>query len=539
MTNNNFDEFENEGEQEEVVGAVAKTGVAANLANAWRARPLFKLLVLMTAVGAVVAASVSLFSSHQSTETSRVVNPPDLNVAPGGPVSPYMKQQTDLANEQRSKSALEAGGSALPTPVGQSTDVGDLTENKVKNDALNELRAEVEVLQKQQVQQQQQMQQKIQQAQQVQPRQQETFDDSLAQSMQRQMAQLMESWAPKGVKQVTVTKSDEENPTGAAKSASAAGGSAASEQASASPQVAPKVMVAAGTVSYAQLLTEANSDVPSPILAQIVSGPLAGARAIGQFQVANGYNDYLVLQFNVADRKGVEYKINAIALDPNTTLGGMATEVDQRYFTRVVLPAAAGFLQGLGSALGQNSSTTTTSGSFAIVQQGQAGLQQGVFQGLAQGAQTASQFFQNQANLTKPLVRVAAGTPMGLFFVTTVYDPSTIPQVNYPNGYLGPNNMPYANNGFNGGYNNGYNGYNNGAQGQGAAYGSGNMASNMPYGNSGYGSTSGYGASGQSAGTGYSVPYPNYATPSSLGTGSTVNYVSGSGLNNNMSYTGH
>ena len=520
----NFDEFE--GEEQTLDPAQKPPSVAANLAHAWRARPLFKLLVLMTAVGAIVAASMSLFSGHESVENSRLVNPPDLKVAPGGPVSPYMKQQTDLANDQRARTALDQGGSALPTPVGQSTDVSDLTENKNKTDALAELRAEVEILQKQQVQQQEQVQQKLQQVQQAappppQPRPPEPFDDTLSQSMQRQMAQLMETWSPRGVKAVTVTKTDENGGTKGVGAPAGTGVPSTSTNpavATTPQQAAPKILVPAGTVSYAQLLIEANSDVPGSILASIVSGPLAGARAVGQFQIANGYNDYLVLQFNLADRKGTEYQINAVALDPSTTLGGLATEVDQRYFSRVVLPAAAGFLQGLGSALGQNNSSTTTSGSFAVVQQSKAGAQQGVFQGLAQGAQTAAQFFQNQANLTKPLVRVAAGTPMGIFFVAPVYDPSTIP-VNPQTGLPGYAGYPGA------GAAGGAAGYGQSPYGQ-SPYGQ------SPYGQSPYGLVQGaspYGTAG--AASGYNVPYPNYATPNSVGNGSSVSYA-GAGLNN-------
>src|SRR5262249_43355048 len=151
----------------------------------------------------------------------------------------------------------------------------------------------------------------------------------------------------------------------------------------------PTALVSAGTVSYGQLLTEANSDVPGPILAQILSGPLSGARAVGQFHTINDYN---VLQFSLVNFKGKDYPINAIALDPDTTLGGMATEVDERYFTRVILPAAAGFMQGLGSALGTGSSSVVTNGETTIVSQSGRGLQQGMFQGLGQAAQTAGQF---------------------------------------------------------------------------------------------------------------------------------------------------
>ena len=168
------------------------------------------------------------------------------------------------------------------------------------------------------------------------------------------------------------------------------------------------------------MLTEANSDVPGPILAQIVSGPLSGARAVGAFQVSDGYEKYLVLHFTLADKKGKDYRIDAIALDPDTTLGGMATEVDERYMMRVVLPAAAGFLQGMGQALGQGNSSITTNGSTTIATTTSNGFHQGIYNGMGQAANTMGQFFQNQANLTKPLVRVASGTAMGLFFVAPV-----------------------------------------------------------------------------------------------------------------------
>jgi intracellular multiplication protein IcmE len=218
---------------------------------------------------------------------------------------------------------------------------------------------------------------------------------------------------------VGVSKDEDSGDENGKKSANAgsASGTGSSSSFSSANKTHPPI-VAAGTVSYAVMLTEANSDVPGPILAQIVSGPLAGARAIGEFKVTQ--DPYLIMRFTLATLKGKEYKINALALDPDTTLGGMATEVDERYMTRVLLPAAAGFLQGFGSALGQGSSSVVTNGTSTIIQQSGQGLQQGAFQGLAQMGQTLGQFLENQANQTQPLVRVAAGTPFGLFFIESV-----------------------------------------------------------------------------------------------------------------------
>ena len=261
-------------------------------------------------------------------------------------------------------------------------------------------------------------------------------------------------------------------------------------------------------MNYAQLLTEANSDVPGPILAQIVSGPfdrcacgrpVSGLGRLGRLSRA---------AFNLISFKGMDYPVNAVALDPDTALGGMATDVDQRYFTRVVLPAAAGFLQGFGSALGSGGSSITTNGTTTIVSQSNKGITQGAYQGLGQAGNTAAEFFQNQANLVKPLVRVAAGTPIGMFFVSSVTEPQNVG--NNGTGF-GGQQAPAS-----GYYPAGYGGQPGYGQQQGQDYG---MGQGQGYGQSTYGAASGLpypsatvSGYGQQATYGNgSVPYPNYA----------------------------
>jgi hypothetical protein len=205
----------------------------------------------------------------------------------------------------------------------------------------------------------------------------------------------------------------------------------------------------------------------------------------------------------------------------------MATEVDQRYLTRVILPAAAGFLTGFGQALGTGNSSTTTNGTATIIQQSQQGYRQGLFQGLGLSAQTMSQFFQNQANQTKPLVRVAAGTPMGLFFTQSVTD-NTVQQLqqqqqqspfNTANGFGAPN-------GYGGG-----NGFGT-ANPYGTLNGFGGNTSN-PYAAGTYPGTNvtGFGNTSQN------LPYPNYANPTS-NTGASYSVFPGQGPGfNNTFYT--
>ena len=504
---NNLEDFDQPGMESGGGLPPPRSGFRANLSEAWRTRPLFKLFVLMTLAGALIAVSITLFSGSPPLEASRVIRPPKgLTQPPGGPSSPYFIEQTNEATKNREQAAINSGGSALPTPIGSPVNLDETGADKKPKDPLVELRAETEHL-KQQLAQVQQQQQQAKPA--------EPFDDSLARAMQQEMEKLMAGWEPKGVKDVVVTsKEDAEKDK---KSAAATDANAASAANAAMTQ--PKIIVPAGTVSYAQLLTEANSDVKGPILAQIVSGPLAGARAIGEFKVTS--DPYLVMKFSLADLKGKDYQIDALALDPNTTLGGMATEVDERWVSRVLLPAAAGFMQGFGAALGQGSSSVVENGTTTIVQQSGKGITQGAFQGVAQAGQTLGQFFQNQANNIQPLVRVEAGTPMGLFFITSVTD-QNVNQQPYPYGAWQPGMAGYPQ-----GY--GYPGYGPGMQG--AGYGGWTPGGYYP------GATmSGYGGQTPAAmtnGTGSNnvsypnanVPYPNAnTTPYTMATTPTAPY---------------
>ena len=485
MTNNHEDHEHDDFVEPEIglSDEARRSSMKGNLAEAWRTRPLFKFMVLIGAVFAVSVAAASFFGgSNTGDELAHLAKPPSLKEAPGGAASPYMRQQTELANKERSDQAIANGGSAMPSPLGQATDIDPAAG---KDTQLNELRAETESLKKQ-VQLQQQKQAQPQPVAQQRPP--EQFDNSMAEAMQRQMQQLMDGWAPKGIKDVTVTKVEDVKV-----SQDQVAQAAAADTSAANAAEQGKIVVSAGTVSYAQLLTEANSDVPGPILAQIVSGPLAGARAVGSFQVTTNYEKYLVLKFTLADKKGKDYTINAIALDPDTTLGGMATEVDERYVARVLLPAAAGFLQGMGQALSSGNTSITTNGTTSITTQASNGYKQGIYNGMSDAAQTMGSFFQNQANLTKPLVRVAAGTPMGLFFVAPVREPTSADQ-NPGNGRVSANGGTGSN--YFGSTMNGY-----GPSSQGGRDG-------VPYPNAGMSSFGGNG--GYGGGYGNRIPVNNF-----------------------------
>ncbi|NDC56748.1 MAG: hypothetical protein EBZ69_08095, partial [Alphaproteobacteria bacterium] len=294
----------------------------------------------------------------------------------------------------------------------------DLNADPNANDPLTEFRAEIERLKQQQDQQQEVIQKQAETTPQ--------FNDDLQRKMEQQMTALLESWKPGQMQVIAGAKVDGpggdvvlggsgvlNNPENLPLGATVAGGTNALD--------AARAIVPAGTVNYAQMLVEANSDVPGPIMAQILSGPLKGGRAIGKFEYLE---DYLIITFDLINYKGRDYSVDALALDPDTTLGGMATETDARYFKRLVLPAAASFVSALGTSLASGGTTTTVSDGAVISTRAEQGLEDGLFEGMGAAANRVGQFLDEEAAKTKPLVRVATGTPLGLFFVKSVFEGS-------------------------------------------------------------------------------------------------------------------
>ena len=177
-----------------------------------------------------------------------------------------------------------------------------------------------------------------------------------------------------------------------------------------------RLLVPAGTVVYGQTLTEADSDIPAPILVSVLSGMFAGGRAIGTFTKTP---DYLVLSFGTIIKDRKEYKVNALAIDPETTLAGLETDIDHHYFERFVLPAAAGFISGFGNYATQAGSTVTFSTVGVSQSYPPLSTKNELLAGLGQGANAISSAI-SQEESVQPTIYIAGGTPIGIMFVSSL-----------------------------------------------------------------------------------------------------------------------
>jgi intracellular multiplication protein IcmE len=150
---------------------------------------------------------------------------------------------------------------------------------------------------------------------------------------------------------------------------------------------------------------------------QADSGPIAGDRMIGTFakQV-----DRLVIHINTLIHNGENIGVDGLVTAPDTMEAGVATDVDQHYAARFILPAAAAFVAGLGQAIATTSNTAavlspfggaTTSTHLNIDQQ----------LGVAAGASAAQIGSTLAAAAPKgPTVSLEANVAVGVMFLSNV-----------------------------------------------------------------------------------------------------------------------
>jgi intracellular multiplication protein IcmE len=120
-----------------------------------------------------------------------------------------------------------------------------------------------------------------------------------------------------------------------------------------------KVLIPAGRGVYAHTILAVDSDTNGPIVLEADTGPIAGDRMIGTFSKSG--LDRLIVRVETVEHRGKALEANGIVVAPDSMEEAVATSVDEHYLERFVLPAAAAFVQGLGTAVAMGNSTTTVS----------------------------------------------------------------------------------------------------------------------------------------------------------------------------------
>ncbi len=140
--------------------------------------------------------------------------------------------------------------------------------------------------------------------------------------------------------------------------AEAGAGNARNPQASDKAAEQPPLPFKQGDLLYSANIIHINSDVPSPVAAEIVSGAYKGAQFFGSYQ---RHQKWLLLRFTeLKTPDGNVYKIDAIALDSETNSAAIRSRVDSHYLERWGGIIAASFLEGFGEAVGKSGVNETS-----------------------------------------------------------------------------------------------------------------------------------------------------------------------------------
>ena len=90
-----------------------------------------------------------------------------------------------------------------------------------------------------------------------------------------------------------------------------------------------------------------NSDVPGPVIAEIVRGPLAGARLDGRF---NRVEDYVRIEFEQMRFQGQGYTVSAVAFDLDDGSIGVTSTTNYRTVSRWAAVLASAVFEGWANA---------------------------------------------------------------------------------------------------------------------------------------------------------------------------------------------
>lgn len=431
---------------EEDVEITAKDSVK----HLWENNPLMKVAAIVVGL-AVLYFAFTFFLGEEDVvknDISQVKEAPAVAGSPGQETDPEYAKALEKQNEQRAAIAETYGSSSMPTPIGGAEDELRISDEvqKDEDDPLKEWRMAAEA--KRVVIEEFQPTAEntgledvapdvVEMEAPIRPEINMTVNEEHVQLLTEQMRAILETQVPEEAEHATVTdiqsafmamvEEEERKKTEETGSSAGAadGGATTADGADAvtSTEQEMETLVVAGTVLYGQLLNELNSDVPGPALIHILSGDIAGSRAIGEYSVEA--DKYLVLTIDKVVKDGQVLDADAIALDEDTTLAGMASDVDNHYIKRVILPAAAEFIVGMAEAIAETASSTTTgSGGSTVTDEEEPDTEEELAKGGQKAAEKVSEFLDEMGDIDVTVI-LKRGTPMGILFMESLERPLT------------------------------------------------------------------------------------------------------------------
>ncbi len=174
-----------------------------------------------------------------------------------------------------------------------------------------------------------------------------------------------------------------------------------------------------GTMWYGTMSSGADSYVPGPVTATIQEGSFAGARVLGQFEVAPD-GEHLILTFNNLSFQGKSFGILAVAMDPNTRISGITGDIDHHIFTRFIIPGAASFLENVTQALMSQQQSVVSNPAGIVVTSPKLSNTQLALMGAGGAAKSFARATRPTGVMRLPEVKIRSGQGIGLLIIKPI-----------------------------------------------------------------------------------------------------------------------
>lgn len=184
------------------------------------------------------------------------------------------------------------------------------------------------------------------------------------------------------------------------------------------------VLAKAGSVAYARIINGTDSDTPGPIIAEVRSGDLKGARLIGSFTTNREVTNMIISFDQVVLEDATIIPTSAYAVDAIYGDLAVRSNYDGRYLQRYAPRLAGAFVRGAGEALAQTQTTIVGLSQGAV---GVAAAEPSLRESLAAGASDfGNQIASELENLgpDEGLVQLYANKPVGVLFLANVDRPT-------------------------------------------------------------------------------------------------------------------
>lgn len=183
-----------------------------------------------------------------------------------------------------------------------------------------------------------------------------------------------------------------------------------------------EVLIQPGDILYGETLNYVTSDLDTPILVRLTTGPFAGARLTGAFQVDDASTKLFVAFSTLTFEDGETIPIQAFAVDGFTSQSTVASSVNKRYLARYGAILASSFIAGFADSASKTSENVVASGNNTIITGVAPTTKQSLYAGLAEAGSVISKDIAQRAP-KGPEIIIRSGYPVGVLVVSPVSVP--------------------------------------------------------------------------------------------------------------------